>query len=329
MTVRWGIAGTGRAGKDFARALARVDDGRLVAVASRTDDGAGRFAEQVGRCRPHGSPSSMLADDEVDIVYIASPPSEHAMQAVAAIEAGKHVLLEKPFTMDQMQAQRVVAAARACGGFLMEALWSRFLPAYGRLEQIVTTGLIGEVRSVQASFGFPAPHDAMGRLFDPALGGGALLDLGIYPVHLATWLLGPPQAVVAVATIGPTGVDLDTVAGLGWDGGAVATAQASLTTWLPMTGIVMGSDGWVELPFPHHCPESLTIHRHPHSQLRRESTVEHWPIGGDGLRFEIAHVHDCLAQGLQQSPRMPWDDSLSMMVTLDRVRSQIGLVHPT
>lgn len=328
MSVRWGIASTGRIAADFARALARVGDGELVAVASRTQERAEQFAARVGAPQAHGSLSSMLGNDGVDVVYVASPHSEHAAQSVAALEAGKHVLVEKPFTLDLAQAERVVAAARLSGRFLMEALWSRFLPAYSRLKELVRNGEIGEVRGVQASFGFPAPPDPSRRLLDPVLGGGALLDLGIYPVHLASWLLGPPRDVAAVATFGPTGVDVDTAISLGWEAGAVATAHVSLTTWLPTTGLVLGADGWVELPLPHHHPETLTVHRHPAGGRGLERVEEQWPVGGDGLRYEIAHVHDCLAQGLAQSPVLPWVDSLSMMATLDRVRSQIGLLYP-
>lgn len=326
--MRWGIAGTGGIATEFARALARVEGGQLVGVGSRSLTRATDFARATGAARAHGSLPGLLADDDVDVVYIASPQSEHAAHAVAALEAGKHVLVEKPFTLDVGQAQRVLAAADRSGMFLMEAMWSRFLPAYVRLRELVTGGAIGEVRAVHATLGFPAVKVPVHRLLDPALGGGALLDLGVYPVHLATCLLGAPDAVAAVASIGPTGVDLDTAVSLRWASGSVATAQASLTTWLPMTGVVVGTEGWLELPAPHHVPESLTLHVHRDGGQPPLRTVEEHPTGGDGLRFEIAHVHECLARGLRESPVMPWDQTLSLMTVLDQVRAEIDLVFP-
>lgn len=329
MTVRWGIAGTGNIAAEFARALARVEGGHLVAVGSRTKQRAQEFAASVGAAHAHGSLAELVADEDVDVVYVASPHSEHAAQAVAALEAGKHVLVEKPLTLDVVQARKVLAAAKGSGRFAMEGMWSRFLPAYARLQELVADGAIGEVRAVQATFGFPAAALPAGRLLDPALGGGALLDLGVYPLHLATFLLGAPDAVAAVATLGPTGVDVDTAVSLRWADGATASAQVSLTTWLPMTGVVVGTDGWVELPAPHHVAESLTLHRHGTGGVPPTRSHEAHPIGGDGLRFEIAHVHACLVRGLRQSPVLPLAQSLMQMEVLDQVRTQIGLQLPS
>ncbi len=321
MTVRWGIAGTGRIALAFAAALRRVEGGVLSAVASRSAGRAEQFAAESGAARGHGSFESLLADRDVDVVYVASPHTEHCAQTVAALEAGKHVLVEKPCAMDRAEAERMVAAARASGCFLMEAMWSRFVPAYTRLRALADSGDLGDLRTVHATFGFVADPDPAGRLLNPALGGGVLLDIGVYPINLAMWLLGAPDLARATVVRGQTGVDVETAFCLGWDTGAVATGQASLRTWLPTTGLVVGSQAWVELPRPHHHPESLVVQHHgPKGRV-----TEDLPIGGDGLRFEIAHVHACLAQGLTESPVMPLSDSLALMVVLDRLRDDAAL----
>jgi len=327
--VRWGISGTGRIAIDFTKALARVPDARLLGVSSRSQERANAFAAQHGIARSYGSLEALLADPDIDIVYVASPHSEHCREALQVVGAGKHVLVEKPFGLSAAEAHRVFAAAATSGVFVMEALWSRFLPAHVRLRELVAQGAIGEVRCVEASFGFPFPDQPEHRLLNPALGGGALLDLGIYSVNTALQLLGPPDDVVATATFGPTGVDVNTAVALRFPGGAVATARCSLTALDPCTARVIGSEGFIDLPGPQHCPEYLTLRtpRHYRDGSTDGERID-LPVNGDGLRYQVQEVHDCLRRGVQQSTVMSWQHTLDLMTTLDRARTCIGLEYP-
>jgi predicted dehydrogenase len=265
----------------------------------------------------------------VDVVYIASPHTEHCREALLAVTAGKHALVEKPFGLSADQAGPVFDAAAQAGVFVMEALWSRFLPAHVRLRELVAAGRIGEVTSVHASFGFPFPDRPEHRLLNPALGGGALLDLGIYSINTAVQLLGPPDEVEALAALGPTGVDVNTAVTLRWAQGALATATCSLVGLEPSTATITGTTGCIELPSPQHCPEGLTLRTI--EGLRAGSTGEQLdlPVGGDGLRYQVHEVHDCLRRGVQQSEVMSWQHTLDLMTVLDRARAAIGLDYPS
>jgi predicted dehydrogenase len=323
--LRWGIASTGTIAHEFAKALARVDDAELLAVGSRSPQRAQDFAAVHGAERAYGSLDALLADDEVDVVYVCSPHSEHRREALAAVAAGKHVLVEKPFGLSAAEAQEVFDAAARNGVFVMEALWSRFLPAHVRLRELVTQGVIGEVRTVEASFGFPMPFKPDHRLLDPRLGGGALLDLGIYPVNVALQLLGAPTEVSAVAAFGQTGVDVNTAVVMTFPGGAVATAACSLTTVMASTARVIGTEGWIDVPHMQHCPEHLTVRTLEDLIGRKPGRVLDLPTGGDGHRYQIHEVHRCLREGLQQSAVMSWQHTLDLMTVLDRARTAIGL----
>lgn len=327
-TVRWGISSTGRIAGDFARALRRVPDAELVAVSSRTQERADAFAAEHEAPRAYGALHDLLDDPDVDVVYIASPHSEHSTDALQVVNAGKHALVEKPFALSAAQAQEVFDAAARSGVFVMEALWSRFLPAHVRLRELVAQGAIGEVLSVDASFGFPLPHQPEHRLLNPALGGGALLDLGIYPVSTAMQLFGAPDEVVATATLGSTGVDVNTAVGLRFPGGAVATARCSLVALLDCSATVMGTEGIIEVPSPHHCPEHLTLRTRQRYLEHPQGERIDLPVGGDGLRYQVHEVHACLQAGKQQSEIMSWQHTLDLMSTLDRARACIGLEYP-
>lgn len=328
--IRWGISSTGGIAQAFAQALARVPDAQLAAVGSRAQERADAFAAEHGAVRAHGSLEALVTDPDVDVVYIASPHSEHCREALLAVAAGKHVLVEKPFGLSAADAAAVFDAAADAGVFVMEALWSRFLPAHVRLRELVAEGAIGEVRIVDASFGFPSPFHPEHRLFARELGGGALLDLGIYSVNTAMQLLGMPEDVTATATFGPTGVDVNTAVALRFPGGAVATARCSLTALDPCTARVIGTEGFVEIPAPQHCPEHLVLRtlRHYREDPGPGERID-LPVGGDGLRYQVQEVHECLRRGAQQSDVMSWQHTLDLMTTLDRARACIGLEYPT
>jgi predicted dehydrogenase len=322
--TRWGIAGTGSIAAKFAQALARVEGAELAAVASRSVDRAAEFAGRWGAARAHGSYEDLAADDGVDVVYVATPHARHCADTLLYLGAGRHVLCEKPFAMDAAQARTMATAARERGLFLMEALWSRFLPSYVELRAQLSAGRIGEPTAVEATFGFPAPVAADHRLLDPALGGGALLDLGVYCVQLASLVLGPPDRVSAVAHLGPTGVDLRTALALGHPSGAVATAQVSLDSLLACTARITGTEGWIDLRAPMHSTEVLVIGR----GAGTEPELLEVPSGGDGLRFQAEEVQRCLAAGHTESPVMALDETIAIAATLDRAREAIGLSYP-
>jgi predicted dehydrogenase len=320
--VRWGVAATGGIAVRFLDGMRLVDDGEVVAVGSRTPERAVAFAERFGIPRRHGSLGDLAADAEVDVVYVASPHSAHEADTVRFLEAGKHVLCEKPLALNAGQAQRMADAARTNGVFLMEALWSRFLPAYERLGELLAGGRIGTPLVVEASFGFSRAVEPEHRLFDPALGGGSLLDLGIYPVQLCSLVLGTPDRVAAVGHLGTTGVDERVAAVLHHEAGGLGVVQAAITAPLACEARISGSDGWVRLPAFMHCPQHLAANG-PGGEEVVDASFE-----GDGIRFQVHEVHRCLRAGLGESPVVPLAESVEMARTLDEIRHQIGLRYP-
>jgi predicted dehydrogenase len=316
--VRWGVVGTGMIAGIFADTVPHTDGGELAAVGSRTPDAAQRFADAHGIPRAFGSYDELLASADVDAVYVATPHAQHADAVARALDAGKHVLCEKPMTVSADETRRVAGLARDRGVFLMEALWSRFLPAYDTVRSVVDAGEIGEVVAIDASLGFRAPLDPAHRLFAPELGGGSLLDLGIYPVHLAHFLLGAPTTVRAVGRVGTTGVDEHAVVTMAYDG-AIAVAESAIRVDLAGTARITGTEGAIELPMPMQCPAHVDV-TGPHGRDRR--TID----GGNGstpFRFEIEEVHRCLDDGLAESPTMPLAESVALATTLDRALAAI------
>jgi predicted dehydrogenase len=320
--VRWGIASTGGIAHEFALALTRVPDAEVVAVASRTGDAAHAFADAYGIPHRHATYEAMADDDAVDVVYVGTPHSRHCDDTLLYLQAGKHVLCEKPFAVNHAQAARMADAARSSSRFLMEAIWSRFLPAYVELRRLVADGAIGDVRLVDASFGFAAPADPRHRLFDLALGGGALLDVGLYPVQLAHMLLGPPDDVRAAAQLGATGADEQSAVLLQYADGPLAVALASITTVYACTARVSGTAGAIGMPARFHCPTFLDVHG------GGATTRVDAPFSGNGLHYEVLEVHRCLRAGEAESAVMPLADSCAIAHTLDRAREQIGLRYP-
>jgi predicted dehydrogenase len=320
--VRWGIASTGGIAHDFALALSLLPDAEIVAVASRSAAAAEAFADTHGIRHRHASYEAMAGDDEVDVVYVGTPHSRHCDDALLYLHAGKHVLCEKPLALNHDQAARMAHAARSRGRFLMEAIWSRFLPAYVELRRLVAGGAIGDVRLVEASFGFAAPFDSQHRLFDLSLGGGALLDVGLYPVQLAHMLLGPPDDVRGVAHLGPTGADEQSAVLLHYADGPLAVVLASITTAYACTARVSGTKGAIDLPPRFHCPAFLDL------RVGTTTTRLEVPYDRNGLHYEAEEVHRCLRAGDAESVVMPLADSCAIARTLDRAREQIGLRYP-
>ncbi|ABW09918.1 oxidoreductase domain protein [Parafrankia sp. EAN1pec] len=349
MSFRWAIAGTGAIAHQFAAALGRLPDAELVAVGSRRQQTADAFGERFGipRRRRYSSYERLAADDGVDVVYVASPHSHHHRHTLLFLSAGRGVLCEKPFALDAEQAAEMVVAAQTHGQFLMEAMWSRFLPAYVKIRELVAAGAIGTVLAVEGDFGFPRPVDPANRVFDLAQGGGALLDLGVYPVSLASMLLGEPDRVVALGQLGETSVDEQVAVLMGYHTGAVAVAKASLRASLACTGRVSGTEGSIELATFMHCPDNLTVRRKSGTQrlylpadsdvTATDATATAGDIdgadrrnhrdraAGGGLHHQIRHVHFRLQAGHLDSDIMSQAESVSVMRTLDAARAQIGL----
>lgn len=322
MTIKWGVVSPGGISRRFADAMTMVDDGRIVAVSSRSQERANAYGDRYDVARRYCENDDMAADRNVDAVYIGSPHHCHAADAIRFLEAGKHVLCEKPMALNAVQVQQMIDAAQANNVFLMEAMWSRFLPAYQILGELLAEGRIGEPTFVEADFGFRSAVGPQHRLFNHELGGGALLDLGIYPLQLCSLVLGAPDRIVADGQIGETGVDEHTVVVLHHPGGAMGVAKASLRADLRCSARISGSEGVIELPPFMHCPDWVTVTSGGRTD-RIEAGFE-----GDGLRFEIAAVNRCIAGGLVECPVWPLSESLAIARTMDTARAAMGLAYP-
>ena len=313
-TVRWGIAGPGRMAAVMADAFTHVTNGELVAVGSRNAGRAEAFAAQHGIARSYGSYDDFFADPEIDAVYIASPHPQHADLALAAIEAGKHVLVEKAFTATGLDTQRVVDAARAAGVFAMEAMWTRFNPAVAAIREVVAAGEIGALRAVHGDLTARREFDPADRLFNPELGGGAILDLGVYVVSFAQHFLGSPDLVRAVGDLYDSGVESEFSAILGYADGRSASLSGSFTAYGPGRMMLLGSDGWIDV--------HPRFHRSPAFTLWRGKTPERREFPS-GYQYEVIHVGECLAAGMTESPIMPLDDTLAVARILDDMLAQV------
>jgi predicted dehydrogenase len=321
-TVRWGILGTGKIAGALAKALRDTPGAVLSAVASRDLASAQRFAGEFGAATALGSYQALADAKDVDIVYIATPHPMHAENALMLLGGGKAVLCEKPFTMNRREAAQVVALAREKKLFLMEAMWTRFMPALAEVRRVIAAGEIGPVNLLTADFGFTAPTDPLHRVLNPDLGGGALLDLGIYPVSIAAALLGPVESVVAQAEMGVTGVDVQTTFSMRHAGGAQSVCSCSFKVRSPCELTVSGDLGHVRMNTQFHRATSVTM-----VTADGARTVE-TPYLGNGYVHEVMEAQRCLRAGLIESPAMTHDDTLALMGVLDDIRRQIGLTYP-
>lgn len=324
--VRWGILATGGIAAAFAADLVDLPDAEVVAVASRSEESAKTFAERFGIPRAYGEWGALAEDEDVDVVYVAAPHSAHRAAAGLCLEAGRGVLCEKAFTLNAREAEELVALARRHGGFLMEAMWMYCNPLVRRLKSLVDDGAIGEVRTIQADFGLAGPFPPSHRLRDPAQGGGALLDLGVYPVSFAQLLLGEPSDVAARAVLSEEGVDLQTGALLSWESGALASVHCSISGGTPVSASVTGSEGRIDIPHGFFFPDRFVLHRDGRDP--EEFTAD--PAAGprNSLKHEAAEVMRALRAGETESPLVPLDGTLAVMRTLDAIRERIGVRYP-
>lgn len=326
--LRWGVIATGRIASLVSRDLALLEDAELYAVSSRRQEAADAFAAEFGFSVAYGDDGQpgyerLLADDSVDVVYVATPHAQHHQMVLAALHAGKHVLCEKAFTINAREATELIAVAREKQLFLMEAVWSRFLPSMQRAFEIAASGELGTVQWVTADLGFPAPYSPTARLWALKDGGGALLDLTVYPLLWALGTLGFPQAVSATGTLNDDGVDAQNALTLGYHHGAQAQLTSSLLAHGPRAATVAGSLGYLQALGSINNPKQLVI-----GIGREPLRTEHFDVAGLGYTYELREVTRCIQQRLTESPVMPLEDSLNTMRLFDGVRAQLGVSYP-
>ncbi len=322
-TFRWGILATGSIAGSMAEALHLVDEAEITAVASRTQVAADKFGDKWNIPRRHSSYEDLAADPNVDIIYIATPHNLHYENMKLCLKAGKHVLCEKPLTLNAQEAAECIALAQQNNLFLMEAVWMRFFPAIVQLRNWLAEGILGDLRLVQADFCFHLPFDPQHRLYNPELGGGALLDLGIYPLSFTTILLGFPNEIHGQAQIGKTGVDeLNTIT-LHYDNRIIAQLTSSMVVNKPREAFIVGSKGYIRVHENFFMPDTLTV-----SLNGKEPQTHNIPYLGNGYPHEVKEVHACLRAGKLESDIMPLDETLQMMKLMDTLRAEWDLHYP-
>lgn len=321
--VRWGILSTGDIAHQFASDLRHVEGAELTSVASRSLEKADRFGDEFGIPCRYGSYEDLAASDGVDMIYIGTPHPLHEANALLCLEEGKAVLCEKPLALNAAQARRMIKTAQSRGLFLMEAMWTYFFPAMQQVRTWLREGAIGEVQMVRADFCFHINFDPEFRLFSPRLGGGALLDVGVYALALADLAFGgPPSALQSTAVLGETGVDERASISLTYPGGGVASLTCASRTAMPEEAVIAGSKGWIRLPARFSQPDVVVLEREGQCENLR------FDRQGYGYVYEAKHAVQCLQAGLTESPEAPLMQSLARMETMDRIRAQWGLHYP-
>ncbi len=321
--IRWGILGTGNIAHSFARGLPVVADAELLAVGSRSQGSADAFGDEFNVPRRYATYAELVNDPDVDVIYISSPHTAHLDNSMLCLRAGKAVLCEKPFTINAAQAEELIRFARSQRLFLMEAMWTRFLPILARVRELLAEQAIGEPRMVAADFGFRTGFNPKSRLFDPTLGGGALLDVGVYTVSLASMIFGEPSRIAGMAHLGETGVDEQSAMILGYPAGQLAVLYTAIRTNTPHDATIMGTDGSIRIHSPSWKPTRLTLNR-----SGKEAETLELPFEGNGYGHEARAVGDALRAGQAESPIMPLDETLAIMRTMDRIRAEWGLKYP-
>jgi predicted dehydrogenase len=319
MTVRWGIVGPGRIASKVVGDFPHVPGAEAVAVASRSIDRAKAFAAEHDLARAHGSYREILDDPDVDVLYIATPHPQHRAIALAALRAGKAIMVEKAFTVTPQATREIAALAGELGVFAMEAMWTRFQPAVVRMRDLIADGAAGEVRAMQVDLGVRNPLAPGDRFVAPELGGGALFDLTVYPISFAHMVLGIPTSVSAYGTV-TDGVDLEESVLLAFASGAAATLTATLRCATPGQARVFGTEGWIDvLPRFHH-PDTIVLHRVDRDP--EEITLPH--VGG-GYFHELLEVTECVAAGRVESAVMPLADTIAVQDVMGEVAAQLGM----
>ncbi|HOJ32064.1 MAG TPA: Gfo/Idh/MocA family oxidoreductase [Candidatus Hydrogenedentes bacterium] len=322
-TIRWGILSTGSIAHTFARGLSAAPGAELVAVGSRTQEAANAFGEEFNVPHRHGSYEALANDPDVDVIYVATPHNLHKENTILCLESGKAVLCEKPFAINATEARAMVETARRKKLFLMEAMWSRFIPAIVRVRELVKEGAIGEPRMVVSDFGFRAGWNEEGRLLNPKFGGGGLLDVGVYTVSFASMIFGTPNAIASMAHIGRTGVDEQAAMIYGYPEGRLAVLYTAVRTNTPQQAFVLGTDGRIQVHAPWWKPCRLTL-----TVYGKEEQTLDIPFAGNGYNYEAEETMRCMQNGKLESDVMPLDETIAIMETMDKTRAQWGLRYP-
>jgi predicted dehydrogenase len=322
--LRWGIIGTGWIATRFAHALHTHTTQRIAAVSARDTERAVAFATEHGIETVQPSPAALVSDPSVDVVYVATPHSSHRELALLAIAAGKHVLVEKPFAMSAAEARDIVAAARAARVFAMEAMWTRYLPQMDIVRQLLADGVLGDVHLVTADFGFSTPFDPNSRMWDPALGGGALLDAGVYPISFASFAIGQPIAVYASGATTSTGVDARAAVLLDTASGAQALLATSMVSKLPTAAMVIGSEGRVEIMSSFFTPTGITVTQRSKATEEALTWMDYtFEEAYDALSHQAVALASYVGAGLTESPLHALDETISVLATIDEARAQV------
>ena len=322
--LRWGVLGTGWIADLFVRDLQMIGR-QVVAVGSRRAETAQAFAARFNIARAHPSYEALAADPEVDVIYVATPHPMHADNACLALNAGKHVLVEKAFTVNAREARRVVELARARKLVVLEAMWTRFLPHMVRIREILAAGTLGKVYSLVADHARDLPSDPAHRLNALELGGGALLDLGVYPVSFAFDVLGAPQEIMTMARFKATGADAEVATLFRHAGGAISSTLSSSDNGGPNVAMILGTEARIEIDSVWYQPTSFRVID------RNEKVIETYrsDVPGRGMQYQAQELERLVAEGRLESSIMPPLQSVEIMAALDAIRERIGLKYPT
>ena len=318
----WGILGPGGIARAFAKDLNFIQGHSIAAVGSRSLENAQKFAETFGGTA-YGSYEELVADPTVDAIYVATPHPAHHDNVILALNSGKPVLCEKPFAVNAKEAQAMVAAAARNSVALMEAMWARFLPHYANVREIVDSGVLGPILSIHADHGQRLADQGIARLIEPELAGGALLDLGIYPVSFAHMILGNPAHITSKAVMTEKGVDAQTSMIFTYDSGAQAVLTTTMIEQTPCRAVVAGLNGWLEIDRTFYNPAAMRV-------VLNDGTVTEYPntYTGHGLREQAETFKQLVRSGKLESDILTWADTVDIMKSLDTVREQIGLKYP-
>ncbi len=321
--IKWGILGTGRIAGKFAVALNNLEDAQLYGVGSRSEENAAAFSDEYSVPKRFHDYKSLAADPDIDVVYIATPHSLHKENCLMCLEHGKAVLCEKPFTVNAAEASTVIKFARERRLFLMEAMWTRFIPAAIKLKEIVAGNVIGDIQYLFAGGAIIPDFEPDFYVFRRELGGGVLLDAGVYLISLASWLLGYPDKIQSVGRLNSRGVDDHDALLLEYNSGAIASLYVSMRTKYRPDITVLGSKGKIYVHPPLFCPSKITL-----NLFDAEETEISLPFDSNGYQFEVMEVNRCIREGKTESDVMPLDETLAIMRVMDEIREQFGLKYP-
>lgn len=323
-TYNWAILGCGKIAQKFASDLKLLPNARLYAAASRSLGKAQTFASEFGFEKAYGSYEEMVADPAVDVVYIASPHSHHCQHTLLCLDHKKAVLCEKALAINSKEVALMIESARRNNTFLMEAFWTRFIPSFMKVLEIVKSGELGALKMVRADFAFNAPWEPEERNYNIALGGGSLLDIGIYPIFMTLMTLGKPSEMNTMARFSPTGSEESIMMSFGYPGGQIASLYSSFGFTSPVQADFCFEEGFVRLNRHFHIPTTISYLRNGEDERLIDFGVD----PGFGYQYEAAHVMQCLDEGKKESDILPLSVSVDLMEILDRVRKDAGIVYP-